>query len=333
MFVKKEQVLDYLLQNKIKLSENDYKFFTNLVMIIIQHKRITTNQSELFDKLLGKYQKQLLKKGLSHNEFLSLPWECRVEQSALEYTSAKLTIIDEKIIVKVPFNKKFLQALKQQNYFKWDNISKQYTSTFTTKALKFMVETVPKFFSSVYYCPIISEILEKNKNFNQVIWNPTLKKASNNFFISGINEPLLSAISTIELDDSPVCFYKLSTIGIDIDEKLLQSDIQKFAGHFIFEIDVDELPKLPCMLKTLNINEVFVTRSVLRHNVRHDIKEVLKDVSAQPISTIYNSSSVFRDEHNFVVISYGTIDLDIRMFNKRLSKIIVVRNSRPINLK
>ena len=51
----KEQLLYFFLQGKISLSQYDYKFMANLQSIIQNNMRVTSNQAELFGKLISKY--------------------------------------------------------------------------------------------------------------------------------------------------------------------------------------------------------------------------------------------------------------------------------------
>ena len=54
----KEQLLYFFLQGKISLSQYDYKFMANLQTMIQNQNRVTSNQADLFDKLISKYKNE-----------------------------------------------------------------------------------------------------------------------------------------------------------------------------------------------------------------------------------------------------------------------------------
>ena len=56
----KEQVIYYMVTN-LRLSRYDIRFLQNLEKISSVKKRITSNQVELVDKLIEKYERQFVK--------------------------------------------------------------------------------------------------------------------------------------------------------------------------------------------------------------------------------------------------------------------------------
>ena len=108
----KEQLLYFFLQGKISLSQYDYKFMANLLGMIQNKDRVTTNQAELFDHLISKYKKQLTKNGYDKDTLKVLPWKTMLVESTPEYTGATVYMLNDDIIISVPFNKGFISAFR-----------------------------------------------------------------------------------------------------------------------------------------------------------------------------------------------------------------------------
>jgi hypothetical protein len=147
----KEQLLYFFLQGKISLSQYDYKFMANLQTIIQNNARVTSNQADLFDKLISKYKKQLVRQGLVKEELKELPWKTMIVESTSEYTGAVVSLRDNELNIRVPFNKSFISEFRNvpNNAFEWDKETKSYSATFGTTALKVAHSVLPKFFSTV----------------------------------------------------------------------------------------------------------------------------------------------------------------------------------------
>lgn len=326
----KEDLLVFFLHSKIRLSGYDYRFITNLLLLIDKGKKLTSNQSALFDKLLSKYKTQLSKKGLTTHDIVNLNWKVEVQESSIEFTGAKIYLDNGYICVRVPFSKKFISALKNQNYFVWNNPNKIYQAHFSTKALKYALEIVPNFFEHVECCNNVKHILDGLPEKN-LVWNPTLKESKGYYYIANINETLYKLLKDVELNDNPYVLYQLSKMGIEIDDNIVKANpFKRFSSQFICHVDIDELKNVSSYLQELNINTVFATRSFIRlvHSIRHDIITALNNISIHPVSEI-------GDKKNFIVINYGVsnFDVDLNSYSKKIDKIILITNSRLINVK
>lgn len=331
MFNHKEDIIYFFLKSKIRLSSHDHKFISNLLMLIGKNSYITSNQANLFEKLIKKYERQISKNGESIDNFVDLKWKSEIKESSILYTGASIFLEAEYVKIKTPFNKKFINALKSQNYFVWDNENKNYKALFRTKAIKYALEIVSEFFKDVRICDSLKLILNKIENYKNLIWNPTLKESNGFYYIANINETLFKLLKDVELNDNPYVLYQLSKMGIDIDDNIIKSDpFKKFASEFICHVDIDELRNVSSYLRDLNIDAVFATRSLIRlvHNIRHDIKNALNNISFFPVSEI-------GDRKNIVVLNYGisNFDIDLESYKKRIDKMILITNSRPINIK
>lgn len=341
MFKYKENILTFFLYDKLRLNKYDSSFVSNLYVLIERNKKITTNQANLFDKLLYKYQKQLKKLGYNTSDLVLLSWRVPLEPSSVEFIGAKIILENGNIVVKVPFNKKFISSLKVETeferfnscVFEWDKNDKNYKAPFSTLGLKYMVQKLPLFFESVSYCERTTELLKKLELYNnqELTWNPTLVKTSN-YYINAINEPLYEILKNLELSDDHKCLYTLAKMGINIDNKIVENDQRKlFAGSFIFKIDINELSKLNQYLCDFEIKKVFVTNSYRQTAVNYNnfnLPSLLNNVSIYPLEKLKT------EDRDVVLIHYGEINIKQLIFtNKNVSKIVCIINSNPIKLK
>ena len=67
----KEQLIYYMVAN-LRLSRYDIRFLQNLEKISLVKKRITSNQVELVDKLIEKYERQFVKNQMFIKELSKL---------------------------------------------------------------------------------------------------------------------------------------------------------------------------------------------------------------------------------------------------------------------
>ena len=112
-----EHLLHFLIGN-VQLSRFDEKFISSLTT----QSRVTTNQVELFYKLLYKYRRQLAKHELDPDKLIYLPWQMPMVESSKQYTQGHLTIEGDKIVFKCPYNRNFITEFRanEDNPFVWD---------------------------------------------------------------------------------------------------------------------------------------------------------------------------------------------------------------------
>jgi hypothetical protein len=240
----KENLLYFFLTGKIKLSQYDYKFMTNLQGMIHQSNRVTSGQSSLFDTLISKYARQLSKHGLYKDELIGLSWKAEYTQSTPEYTGAVVSIKNDMLTLRVPFNKNFITKFKEipDNPFKWDREEKIYKTKFSTRAFKMAHMASIKYFPTVQYCNELTILLDKINQYAAPIWDPTLVQINGHFLIAASNEYLDEAIKDIELTDDPKNLLELSKYGIKTHPALCEGSIKKaFAATRHVEVGMEDL--------------------------------------------------------------------------------------------
>lgn len=329
MFVKREHLLDYVLKGHLHLSKKDYGFFNNLQYIIKDKQKVTTNQNKLFEKLIVKYQRQLKKLGHDINALQELSWHAELVPTAQEYLTANISIEGDSILFRSPFNTQFIQEFRkiEDNPYIWIKDSRYYKAPYSTYALKVLVDTVNRHYELITYCDITTELLADIKQYENTIWQPTLKRVNGNYIIAGINKSLYEATKDIVLSNEPKTLQKLSNYGIEIDTSVSGDDeFLKFAGDFEYTINIDDLDKLCDWLEKLGLDKVVTTRVVIYN--RQVNTEIRNKLSERNIKILSNSDP---SESNVVLIRVGFMNTFFNNYDSHsVVKLINLVNTRPV---
>ena len=328
----KEQLLYFFLQGKISLSQYDYKFLANLQTMVHNDSRVTSNQADLFDRLISKYNKQLVKQGIDGETAIALPWKSVIVQSTPEYTGATVMIVDDDITIRVPFNKTFISKFKEipNNTIHWDKERKRYIAKFSTTALKIAVTSLDKYFPSVHFCENIQSILAdlKQQYESAVFWNPTLTLVNNKLMIVAMSSVLADVIGDMEINLEPVTLYKLIQLGIAIDPMLVNHDpFLKFASERVTYVEASEVASIIPMILGLGTSKILWGRGLAHGTLGKEIKELL---SSNGITVAGNPriSSPTDDELCMCISIYDSGPLA-----SFVCKMIIIKDSRPIEVK
>ena len=336
----KEHLLYFFLSKSIRLHYSDRKFFNNLTIIIKDTNTITTGQTLLFDKLIEKYLLQLKQTNLTIEELLALPWQAQVIETSKEHTSARVTLVNGILEIKVPMNNKFIRKFDDinDNPFIWEKNKKAYVAPFNTNSLKVAHSVLPKYFSQVVYCNQVKEIIDSVSFLSDpnLIWEPTLVNINNYYYVIAITEPLGNRISNIELNNNPDTLFKLSKLGIKAHNTIIDNDMKKFASEFMTDVDINQAEiSLVKWLKELEVKQVLLGKGM---NPSFN-----KDLFLLLIENLQNSGIEWiRVNSDFKITS--TIKQPILLQyhgneNKRfcgtgsLAKCVFIRNSNPIEVK
>jgi hypothetical protein len=326
----KEHLLHFFLQGKISLSQYDYKFMSNLQQMIHANHRITTNQVELFDKLVSKYRKQLIKTEFNVDTLKSLPWKTSVVQSTEEYTSAKVSLVGNELTIKLPFNKTFISEFRDIKYntFEWNKDRKVYTAPFSTTALHVAATKLQKYFSVVRFCDTLQAILDQLKQYEDAtVWDPTLVKVGNSYFIAACNPIIADVLSDVELNTEPKTLYTLSNAGVKVDPALLTEPKLKFAHEYSTQVDLCDLTSLISWLQELDCKNVILGRGItLNKQVYNELTLKLNEANIY-----YRSLQGATLTKADVLIQPTSITID-RSF-RDLGKIVTLSNSNPVVVK
>lgn len=326
----KNDLLSEFIKGYIHLSKKDYAFFSNLKLIIKDTNRITSNQVILFDKLINKYQRQLKRQNCDIDVLLNLSWTTEIVESKQEYLQAKISLSNNRLIIKSPFNTQFVKNFRNINLneFQWDKTNKYYVAPFSTYNFKIALTCVQKYYTNFVLCDVLQELYNTTLQYQSELWTPTLIKQNGYFYISCLNESLYKAISDIEnLNDDPKTLFKLSMCGINISTSIIDSDSTKhFASNYKLSYELDSLDEIVKMLKLLEIDHVFTSRDVVYNKkINNEIKTKL---SQEGISCSAQTQKDKVEGHSVLFSSNS----NVLSFSKKTSKVIHLKNSRPVDI-
>lgn len=330
----KEQLIYFMITN-LRLSRYDIRFLQNLEKIILIKNRITSNQVGLVNKLIEKYERQLAKHELFINDMLQLSWKTTIIETTEEYTSAHIGILDDNLILKTPYNKAFITAFRSldQSGFVWDNINKYYIADLSTHSLKLAIDMTGKFFNETRHSDNVKKLLDQLIYYKSAThWKPTLVCVNGNYMIACSNSALDAAISHIDLNTELQTLAELARYGIEIDESILLTDEERFAGSFNPKVELTNVCDIVPWLQNINCDYVSVSGIGLTTAVKfkNDFKQALERVGIK-----YNDSSRFMvydnlSKYKFPVIIKFKLIADIE--HSSAAKVINIVNSQPVNL-
>lgn len=331
--VSKEQVLYHIFNSGYRMTRQDSNFFAHVQQLIANKRQVTSNQAHLFNKLVLKLGKQLRANGFDARQLITLPWHVPVVES----TQATLRLENDTLIIETPFNKKFIDDFNsysaREKSFEWDRTKKVHTAPFGTKALRLATTKLEKHFDIVRYCAQIQEILDTQVRplSNDLIWNPTLVKSDDKYYIAASNNVIDKQIANIELNAEPQTLYKLSKMAIAVHPSVTNGDpFLNFAGSYDVEVNADDLDKVCEWIEQLKIPMVLVEKELTRWSDIH--RELIGYLDAHDIDRMNEPSSWLAVENEFVSMRVTRINR-IVMGDNKPTKNIRITNSRPVEVK
>lgn len=334
--IKTKEHLVYFMQcGMLRLSRYDLHFMQNLHTLVISKKSITTNQVNLFDKVVDKYSRQLQKHGLTKNKIQELIWENEIVTSDSKFTEAYITVKDNKIIFKSPFSKKFLEKFSKNNYnsFKWYRENKHYESEYSTEALKYLITIAKEFYPKINYCEVTEHLINSAEKFNAKYWEPTLIYLNGRYIIVAINEALYNATAGIELSSNPECLSLLAAHGIKIDDSIVDNNpLLKFASEYSTIIDYADADNFINYLHAVKCDSVFVSGLVLSQQYKKDLITKIKEANIQvnEKSNVLLSERLKEKKNPIVLYMMERTLLNVPALFK---KIVRITNGLPIHIK
>lgn len=330
----KEQLLYFFLQGKISLSQYDYKFMANLQSMIQKDNRVTTNQAELFGKLISKYNKQLVKQGLIKEELKALPWKTLIVESSSEYTGAVVSMNENDLNIRVPFNKTFISSYRnvKNNEFEWNKETKSYSAPFTTNSLKVAYSTLPNFFPTVRYDDDLQGVINELQQYEGMVWDPTLMYVNDRLMVVATNTTLAEVIEDITLSLDPRTLFKLSRMGVNIAPELIENDPKlQFASNQVYEIEITDIEHVIGWMRNIGCENVMIGRGLRTLNAQESITKMVEKYGMKPVA-----SAAFSVPTGMTMLIQHTSPTGFALsgFNTiNISKTIVLKDSRPIEVK
>ena len=327
----KEELVKYLMGGHIHVSRQDYLFFSNLSKIA-DNKKVTTGQDKLLNKLVDKYQRQLKNQNLDTSSLKNLKWNHDLIQTRIEYLRAELSLVDDELVLRSPFNKAFNQELRKYggfNTFVWDKVFRVHKSPTSTYALRLIVNLIQKHFPEYVFCDNIKSLLEDIKGYTGLVWNPTLVKSNDNFYIAACNNVLFDQLKDLNLSKDAKTFFQLSKFGVKIGDDLLVDEELKFASSFQYEIDISQIDILCRYIKNLGFDEINIGRHLYTRTIYAELRdkminEGIKIVGYNELNNIENKDYILVQFRNMYTQNIDT---------KKASKVVFIKNSNPVKVK
>jgi len=336
--LKTAEHIAHFMMGHISLSRFDKKFVESLQSL----KQVTTNQVELFYRIIYKYRRQLCKHELDADVLIHLPWTMKVVESAPQYTDGHISIEDNKIIFKCPYSKNFIDTFRKEdtNTFVWDKERKQYSTEYSTHSLKLLIYSANKFFKNVHYCDVVTGLLDTIKQYKDVkYWQPTLTSINGNLYIVATTEQLDEALGDMVLDTTPPTLSKLVYHGVHIDESICDVDDerQKFISNRVYEMEIIDALNIVPWLVEIGCDYVVFTGNKLLPEVRKNLREKILNANIKidlESRWIYNSKEQESNNYNFPVVIRFRTSRDFSYDEPiKAGKIVQLVNSQPIDIK
>lgn len=338
VFSNTEQVIHYMIHN-LRLSRVDEKFLTNIQLIINKKEKVTTNQVTLFNKIVGKYRRQLARHGFFVEQILALPWKSMILESSTQYTNAHITISDGKIFLRSPYNKGFITDLKKNPIYslKWDTVNRYYEISYSTDKLKRIIDLVKSHYTSINYCDTTSKLLSHLEQFKDIrYWQPTLVYSNGYLFIKAANESVIEATSKINFIDLPKTISDLAYYGISIDDSVIEHLINsaydsgyiEFLTSYSLVYEITEIPKVIRWLQSIECDCIIDTNRNWMNS--SDASDAIKESKIFHTSISFQLADISPYERPvfFTFKMYGTPPFA----PQKPYKVIRFLNSQPVKL-
>lgn len=330
MFAHKDQLVRYMISGHIHLSKKDFGFFSNLVLAIEKQNQITSNQTKLVDKLIYKYKRQLKKCNLDPDIITDLSWNTIIVESKKEFLQAHLFLRDSKLYLTSPFNNNFIKHFRniESNPFVWIKENKSYVAEYSTYAFMIGYKSVVKYFKDFTLDEHLNNKIRYIDQFSNLVFEPTLIKHNNNFYICPINEPLMNNLTDIDFNDDGLTLFRLSQLGIKIHEDIVKEDeFKKFASNYNVVFDSSKIHILGKYLSDLGINRVIYGRGLTySKEMSKEVKKVLVEYEIE----VYQSNTKPTHENMALINVHSHNEIG---YNKNIAKIITLSNSKPVEVK
>jgi hypothetical protein len=325
-----EHIAHFMIGN-LKLSRYDEKFIES-----IQHlAQVTTNQVELFYKIICKYRRQFIKFNLNVDELIYLPWTIKVVESQPDYTDGHVAIVNDTITFKCPFNRNFITEFRkiENNTFIWNRDERQYVAKFGTHQLKVLLPAAAKYFSVLRFCHITEHLIsELSKYETATYWQPTLVRRNGNLLIAASNQSLDDALYGFSLSVEPTALAYLTKHGVTISSDLINDDVQAFASTFFNKVEITEALNIVPLIAKLGFDYVYLSGSAASP-IRRELKRqlMLENITVGEPDVYGRPPEDFKKSTNSVIIKFRLAE-DF-FAPHRVGKIIQLVNSQPINIK
>jgi hypothetical protein len=326
-----EQLL-YFMKGHIHLSRYDEKFIDNITTLTT----VTTNQVVLFHRLVLKYRRQFTKHELFVEKLIDLPWNVKVVESSAQYTDGHITITEDMIHFKCPFNRNFIDEFRKipLNSFVWNKQNRQYESPYSIYSFKNLLTVAKNFFPVIHNCETAQRMLDEISTYENVrYWNPTLVKRNDNLYILATNQALEEALGDIILTEDIETFIKLSTHGVTIGTEFYENNPKlKFMAEAVTTVEISDMDNLILWLEEMNCDMVYLSGSSSSINLsKIKLSSCLQESNMPHVDS--RNSTVDSKKYKCPVLIKFKKNAEVIYDPTKVVKIIYLVNSNPIDIK
>jgi len=327
-----EQLL-YFMKGHIHLSRYDEKFIDNITTL----STVTTNQVVLFHRLVFKYRRQFTKHELFVEKLIDLPWNITVVESSAQYTDGHVTVTEDMIYFKCPFNRNFIDEFRKipLNSFVWNKQNRQYESPYSIHSLKNLLTVAVNFFPIIHNCDTTQRMLDEISPYEDVrYWQPTLVKRNDNLYILATNQALEEALGDTVLAEDSETFVKLATHGVTIGPEFHKNDSRlKFMTESVTSIEVSDIDNLILWLTEIECDMVYLSGSASSINLsKIKLSSCLQEKSKIPYVDSRVTTNDSREYKCPVLVKFKK-NVEVIYDPIKVSKVIYLVNSNPIDIK
>lgn len=331
----KPQTIEHLLhfmKSHISLSRYDEKFIESISLLT----QVTTNQVILFHTLLEKYSRQFAKHEINVEDLYDLQWNVKIVESIPKYTNGHVTIENDTIYFRCPFNRSFIDTFRKEanNKFLFNKETRQYEAPYNQYSLKILINNAAKFFNDLNLCPETTRLLGNIHYYADAkYWNPRLVKLNDRLYIIGMNSALNDALGDFELNTDPDTLATIASYGIEVDSSLYEDSFTnrvKASSHL--KVEQAQLKELIDVLQELDCDMVYITGAGLLNLAKKKLIELLDDVG-MPYTDLNNAMPP-QTKFNFpVAIRLRELAYGAKHDPYKVCKVIHIVNSIPITIK
>jgi hypothetical protein len=329
---KTAEQLVYFMKSNLSLNRFDERFLSSVQNLT----SITTNQVELFYKIVYKYRRQFLQHDLFVENLIQLPWKLPVIESLPAYTNAHVITESDKIIFRCPYNREFINNFNKNsiNTFKWIREKKQYESKYGQYELKMLLNSIDKYFKEIKLCDKTLKLISDLETYKDVTyWQPTLVKVNNRIMLAATNETLNNIISEQDYSTDLASLSKLVSYGVTIDPSLydVTDDKSNFFTKYFSKYDVKDIPVIVSWIKELKCDQVLIYGLFTHHPFKQNFLNELKKYGIKSVNLNTHCLPDQSVTEPSVLIKFKT--KTSMPYIKNLVKVVEFDNKEPINIK
>jgi len=220
----------------IKLARYDVDVLTNISLVTTGSGALTERQADLAIKIILKYQRQLAAKGVDVSPMLTPKWQ--VTPRKMDY-SRKIYIDNDTIIVKFPYEKPLIDALKKfirdsQGTAHWDRDLRVWKFALTEYNINWIHEWAS--INSFEIDPAIYKIIKSIAEVEQAGYAIELKYDGETVAITNAAPSLTEYITTNICEVTPDNLIKLvdisSVFGYTINKDIADALVTEYGPRF-----------------------------------------------------------------------------------------------------